>query len=56
MTYGEVEVWRVELNSSLGHLISGGTREAQVVWHRQQSVDTMSKRITWHFNSLVNII
>jgi len=46
MTYGGVEVWGVELNSSLGHLVSGGTREAQVVWHLQQSVNTVSRRIT----------
>ena len=56
MTHAGVEVWGVELNSSLGHLMSGGTREAQVVCHRQQSGDTVSRRITWHFNSLVNIM
>jgi len=56
MTYARVEVYGVELNSSLGHLMSGGTREAQVVWHRQQSGDTVSRRITRHFNSVVNII
>jgi len=56
MTYGGVEIWGVELNSSLGHLVSGGTRETQVVWHLQQSVDTVSRRITWHFNSLMNMM